>query len=95
MWRRMGEEIPKPKAILSISAHWYVSQKVTPARTIPRISRFLTLVGWCGGEVQRFKVTSVIWTSIAFVEVNSGTATGELTLRATIGSSARKGPSLE
>ena len=23
-WRRIGEEIPKPKAILSISAHWYV-----------------------------------------------------------------------
>src|ERR1700693_4694047 len=52
MWRRMGEEIPKPKAILSISAHWDVSQQGTPARTIPRISRFLTLVGWCGGEVQ-------------------------------------------
>ncbi|HTO40258.1 MAG TPA: hypothetical protein VL026_04720, partial [Rhizomicrobium sp.] len=23
-WRRMGEEMPKPKAILSISAHWPV-----------------------------------------------------------------------
>ena len=22
-WRRMGEEMPKPRAILSISAHWY------------------------------------------------------------------------
>ena len=23
-WRRIGEEMPKPKAILSVSAHWYV-----------------------------------------------------------------------
>jgi 4,5-DOPA dioxygenase extradiol len=25
-WRRIGEEMPKPKAILSISAHWFVPE---------------------------------------------------------------------
>ena len=25
-WRRMGAEIPKPKAIPSISTHWYVPE---------------------------------------------------------------------
>ena len=25
-WRRMGQETPKPKAILSISAHWFCSR---------------------------------------------------------------------
>jgi hypothetical protein len=43
----------------------------------------------------RLKVASVIWTSFVFVEVNSWTARGELTLGATIGSSARKGSSLK
>ena len=31
-WRRMGEDIPKPKAILSISAHWYVPRWASPSR---------------------------------------------------------------
>ena len=36
-WRRMGEEMPGPKAILSVSAHWYVPATVgvplnSPAR---------------------------------------------------------------
>jgi len=30
-WRRMGVEIPKPKAILSISAHWYVPESPSAA----------------------------------------------------------------
>jgi 4,5-DOPA dioxygenase extradiol len=35
-WRRMGEEIPKPKAILSISAHWYVPETGVTVSTAPR-----------------------------------------------------------
>ncbi|MDX1583458.1 MAG: 4,5-DOPA dioxygenase extradiol, partial [Thermoanaerobaculia bacterium] len=23
-WRRIGKSLPKPKAIVSISAHWYI-----------------------------------------------------------------------
>ena len=35
-WRRIGEEIPKPKAILSISAHWYVPETGVTVSTAPR-----------------------------------------------------------
>ncbi len=35
-WRRIGQETPKPKAILSISAHWYVSETGVTITTSPR-----------------------------------------------------------
>lgn len=35
-WRRMGAEIPRPKAILSISAHWYVPGTGVTVATAPR-----------------------------------------------------------
>jgi aromatic ring-opening dioxygenase catalytic subunit (LigB family) len=35
-WRRMGEEMPRPKAILSISAHWYVADTGVTVSTAPR-----------------------------------------------------------
>jgi 4,5-DOPA dioxygenase extradiol len=35
-WRRIGQEIPRPKAILSISAHWYVSGTGVTLSTAPR-----------------------------------------------------------
>lgn len=35
-WRRMGEEIGKPKAILCVSAHWYTSEIAVTAVTQPR-----------------------------------------------------------
>jgi len=35
-WRRMGEDIPEPKAILSISAHWYVPGTGVTVSTAPR-----------------------------------------------------------
>jgi 4,5-DOPA dioxygenase extradiol len=35
-WRRMGAEMPKPKAILSISAHWYVPEMGVTVSTAPR-----------------------------------------------------------
>jgi 4,5-DOPA dioxygenase extradiol len=35
-WRRMGAEIPKPKAILSISADWYVPETGVSVSTSPR-----------------------------------------------------------
>ena len=34
-WRRIGEETPKPKAILSISAHWYVREPASRSRRRP------------------------------------------------------------
>jgi 4,5-DOPA dioxygenase extradiol len=36
-WRRIGERMPKPKAILSISAHWYVPGTALTVNTAPRI----------------------------------------------------------
>jgi 4,5-DOPA dioxygenase extradiol len=35
-WRRIGTETPKPKAILSISAHWYVPETGVTVATAPR-----------------------------------------------------------
>lgn len=35
-WRRIGEEIPRPRAILSISAHWYVPEIAVTGTTVPR-----------------------------------------------------------
>jgi 4,5-DOPA dioxygenase extradiol len=35
-WRRIGERTPKPKAILSISAHWYVPGTALTIGTAPR-----------------------------------------------------------
>jgi 4,5-DOPA dioxygenase extradiol len=35
-WQRIGQEIPRPKAILSISAHWYVPATGVTVGTAPR-----------------------------------------------------------
>src|SRR5271157_1980271 len=35
-WRRMGEEIPRPRGILAISAHWFVPQTGVTVMTAPR-----------------------------------------------------------
>ena len=35
-WRRMGKQTPKPKAILSISAHWFVPETGVTISTVPR-----------------------------------------------------------
>ena len=35
-WRRMGEETPRPKAVLAISAHWYVPGTGVTVATAPR-----------------------------------------------------------
>lgn len=35
-WRAIGRSMPKPKAVLAISAHWYVEQTAVTAMAIPR-----------------------------------------------------------
>ncbi|MGD0188778.1 MAG: 4,5-DOPA dioxygenase extradiol [Roseiarcus sp.] len=35
-WRRMGQETPRPKAILSISAHWFVPETGVTISTAPK-----------------------------------------------------------
>jgi 4,5-DOPA dioxygenase extradiol len=35
-WRRIGERIPRPKAILSVSAHWYVPMTAVTISLRPR-----------------------------------------------------------
>ena len=35
-WRRVGQETPRPRAILSISAHWYVPRTGVTIATAPR-----------------------------------------------------------
>ena len=36
-WRRIGEDLPRPKAILAISAHWYIPATAVTIDTAPRI----------------------------------------------------------
>jgi 4,5-DOPA dioxygenase extradiol len=35
-WRAFGQSIPKPKAVLAISAHWYIHATVALATPIPK-----------------------------------------------------------
>jgi 4,5-DOPA dioxygenase extradiol len=35
-WRKMGQDIPKPRAVLSVSAHWYVPGTGVTVSTAPR-----------------------------------------------------------
>src|SRR5262245_27962105 len=35
-WRAIGERIPRPKAILSISAHWYLPATLVTVANAPR-----------------------------------------------------------
>jgi 4,5-DOPA dioxygenase extradiol len=35
-WRRIGDEAPRPKAVLSISAHWFVPETGVTVTTAPR-----------------------------------------------------------
>jgi 4,5-DOPA dioxygenase extradiol len=35
-WAAIGEEVPRPSAVLSISAHWYISRTSVTAMTAPR-----------------------------------------------------------
>lgn len=35
-WRRLGESLPKPKAILAVSAHWYTRSTAVTAMESPR-----------------------------------------------------------
>jgi len=35
-WRRIGQQTPRPKAILSISAHWYLPQTAVTISAAPR-----------------------------------------------------------
>jgi 4,5-DOPA dioxygenase extradiol len=35
-WRRLGETIPRPRAVLAVSAHWYVPEVGVTVTTAPR-----------------------------------------------------------
>ena len=35
-WQRIGQNIPKPKAILAVSAHWYIPQTAVTVSATPR-----------------------------------------------------------
>jgi hypothetical protein len=44
-WRRMGQGMPRPKAILSISAHWFVPQTGVTVSTAPRTNMLFPFIG--------------------------------------------------
>jgi 4,5-DOPA dioxygenase extradiol len=35
-WRRLGEELPRPRAILAVSAHWYAPETAVTSAAAPR-----------------------------------------------------------
>src|SRR5436305_193376 len=35
-WSSLGEQIPRPRAILSVSAHWYIGGSAVTVSTAPR-----------------------------------------------------------
>ena len=35
-WQRLGQEIPRPQAILAISAHWFIPHTAVTISTAPR-----------------------------------------------------------
>jgi 4,5-DOPA dioxygenase extradiol len=35
-WRRLGETLPRPRAVLMISAHWYIDATAVTAMKVPR-----------------------------------------------------------
>src|SRR5687767_13529745 len=35
-WARLGAELPRPKAVLCVSAHWYTAEVAVTAMTRPR-----------------------------------------------------------
>jgi 4,5-DOPA dioxygenase extradiol len=35
-WRRLGDELPRPRAVLSVSAHWYTNATAVTAMAHPR-----------------------------------------------------------
>lgn len=37
MWRQLGDTLPRPRAILSISAHWYINGSAVTAMPQPRV----------------------------------------------------------
>ena len=40
-WRAFGAAVPKPRAILMVSAHWYVNATAVTAMATPRIVRLM------------------------------------------------------
>src|SRR5512147_1922978 len=35
-WRALGSDLPRPRAILAVSAHWYVPETAVTAMPLPR-----------------------------------------------------------
>ena len=36
-WADLGESVPRPRAVLAISAHWYINAPAVPAMATPRV----------------------------------------------------------
>ena len=53
-WRRFGQSIPRPKAILALSAHWYIQGSAVTGVTFPE-----TIHDFGGFPRQLYEVSSL------------------------------------
>lgn len=51
VWRKIGRSLPRPRAILAISAHWYVPNLAVTAMENPRM---IFNLGWYPQEIYKF-----------------------------------------
>jgi 4,5-DOPA dioxygenase extradiol len=65
-WSYIGHTMPRPKAILSISAHWYVPETGVTITTAPRTNHGF------GTETAGFPINGVDGGSISMLTVKIG-----------------------
>ena len=51
-WRAFGDSVPRPRAVLAISAHWFINATAVTAMAAPRTIH--DFFGFCQGNIGTF-----------------------------------------